>query len=167
LLGQKKFYFIYHKNRKEETIMSTKKSISILILVGAMIIVASLLGFTLGTGLSTATAQQAVPTENKGVTITLLAAVDLGPEIPGMQGRQLRLRILTVEPGGVVGVHSHKDRPGAAYVLKGTVTEHRGDVAKDLSAGSGWAEDGNVTHWVENKGIIPAVIIVTDIFKQQ
>jgi len=147
--------------------MSTKKSISILILVGAMILVALLLGFTLGTGLSTATAQQAVPTENKGVTITLLAAVDLGPEIPGMQGRQLRLRILTVEPGGVVGVHSHKDRPGAAYVLKGTVTEHRGDVAKDLSAGSGWAEDGNVTHWVENKGIIPAVLIVTDIFKQQ
>ena len=147
--------------------MSTKKSISILILVGTMIIIASLLGFTLGTGLSTATAQQAAPAETKGATITLLAALDLGPEIPGMQGRQLRLRILTVEPGGVVGVHSHKDRPGVAYVLKGTVTEHRGDVVKDLSAGSGLAEDGNVTHWAENKGIIPAVLILTDIVKQR
>jgi quercetin dioxygenase-like cupin family protein len=147
--------------------MTTKKSIRIFILVGTTVIVASLLGVGLSTGLSTATAQQTAPTENKGVTITLLAAVDLGPEIPGMQGRQLRLRIVTVEPGGVMGVHSHKDRPGAAYVLKGTVTEHRGDVAKEYSAGGSWAEDGNVTHWLENKGIIPAVLIATDVFKQQ
>ena len=159
-------YFISHKNRKEETIMSTKKSNSILILVGTMIIIASLLGFALGTGLSTATAQQAAPTENKGVTITLVAAVDLGPEIPGMQGRQLRLRIVTVEPGGVMGAHSHKDRPGAAYVLKGTVMEHRGDVAKEYSAGGSWAEDGNVTHWLENKGTSPVELVVADIFKQ-
>jgi len=147
--------------------MATKKSVNTLILVGTMITVASLLGFALATGLGTATAQQVAPTETKGVTMTLLAAVDLGPEIPGMQGRQLRLRIVTFEPGGVLGVHSHKDRPGVAYVLKGTVTEHRGDVAKEYSAGGGWAEDRNVTHWVENKGKIPAAVIATDIFKQQ
>lgn len=147
--------------------MATKKTINTLILVSTMIIVASLLGFALAAGLGTATAQQAAPTETKGATMTLLTAVDLGPEIPGMQGRQLRLRIVTIEPGGVLGVHSHKDRPGAVYVLKGRVMEHRGDVAKEYRAGGSWAEDGNVTHWVENKGKIPAVLIATDIFKQQ
>jgi len=147
--------------------MATKKSISILILVGPMIIVASLLGFAPAAGLGSAAAQQAAPTETKGVTITLLAAVDLGPEMPGMQGRQLRLRIVTLEPGGVLGVHSHKDRPGSAYVLKGAVMEHRGDVAKEYREGDSWAEDGNVTHWLENKGTSPAAIITTDIFKQQ
>ena len=31
--------------------------------------------------------------ETKGVTVTLLATVDLGPEIEGMAGRQLRMRL--------------------------------------------------------------------------
>jgi len=120
----------------------------------------------LATRVGTATAQQAVPTENKGLNITLLNTVDLGPEIPGMQGRQLRLRMITVEPDGVIAVHSHKDGPGAAYVLKGTVMEHRGDVAKEYGAGENWAEDGNVTQRIESKGTSPAVLIAVDIFKQ-
>jgi quercetin dioxygenase-like cupin family protein len=145
-------------------IMATKKSVNILIFVGTMITVTLVMGFALVTGLGTATAQQAAPTETKGVTPTVLATVDLGSEIPGMQGRQLRLRIVTFEPGGVMQVHSHKDRPEVAYVLNGTVTEHRGDVAKEYRAGDSWAI-GNVTHWIENKGIIPAVVISTDIFQ--
>lgn len=144
--------------------MVTKKSISIWVLFGTLISVAWFLGFALATRVGTA--QQTAPTENKGVTITPITALDLGPEIPGMQGRQLRLRMLTFEPGGVVAVHIHKDRPGAVYVLKGTVTEHRGDVAKEYSAGENWAEDRNVTHWVENKGTSPAALIAVDIFKQ-
>jgi len=145
--------------------MATKKSIGTWTLFGTLIIVAWLLGVALTAGLCAA--QQPAPTENKGITITPLSAVDLGPEIPGMQGRQLRLRMLTIEPGGVLAVHSHKDRPGAAYVLKGTVMEHRGDVAKEYSEGQTWAEDGNVLHWVENKGTSPVVLILTDIFKQK
>ena len=133
-------------------------------LIGILVITAWLLGLALATGLGTATAQQAAPTESKGITVTVLATVDLGPDIPG---RQLRLRIVTVEPGGVFQVHSHKDRPGAAYVLSGTITEHRGDVVKEYRAGESWAEDRNVTHWIENKGTSPAVIISPDIFKQQ
>ncbi len=49
----------------------------------------------------------------KGVTVKLLATVDLGLEIEGMAGRQLRMRMVTIEPGGVlVPLHDHKDRPG-------------------------------------------------------
>lgn len=134
-------------------------------LTGILVITVWLLGLALATEVGTATAQQA-PTETKGVTVNLLAAVDLGPEVSGMQGRQLRLRIVTVKPSGVMGVHSHKNRPGAAYVIMGAVIEHRGDVVKTYIAGDSWAEDGNVTHWLENKETSPAVLIATDIFKQ-
>jgi hypothetical protein len=55
--------------------------------------------------------EQAAP-ETKGVTTDLLATVDLGPEIEGMAGRQLRMRMVTIEPGGVFGpVHDHRGRP--------------------------------------------------------
>ena len=40
--------------------------------------------------------EQAAP-ETKGVTVKLLATVDLGPEIDGMEGRCLRMRIVTIE----------------------------------------------------------------------
>jgi hypothetical protein len=55
--------------------------------------------------------EQVAP-ETKGVTVKLLATVDLGPEIAGMAGRQLRMRMVTIEPGGVFGpIHDHKDTP--------------------------------------------------------
>jgi len=79
-----------------------------------------------------------VAPETKGVTVKLLAAVDLGPEIEGMAGRQLRMRMVTIEPGGVFGpIHDHKDRPGIVYVLQGTITDHRNGVATDM--GRAWA----------------------------
>src|SRR5215213_489649 len=62
--------------------------------------------------------------ETKGVTTEVLATVDLGPEIEGMAGRQLRMRMVTMEPGGVFGpMHDHKDRPGIVYILQGTITD--------------------------------------------
>ncbi|WP_427173204.1 hypothetical protein [Arthrobacter sp. 92] len=45
--------------------------------------------------------------ETKGVTAELLATVDLGPEIEGMAGRQLRMRMVTIAPGGVFGGQGH------------------------------------------------------------
>ena len=38
-----------------------------------------------------------VAPETKGVTVQLLATVDLGPEIEGMAGRQLRMRMVTID----------------------------------------------------------------------
>jgi quercetin dioxygenase-like cupin family protein len=69
--------------------------------------------------------EQATPKTN-GVTAEVLATVDLGPEIEGMAGRQLRMRMVTIEPGGVFGpIHDHNDRPGIVYILQGTITDHR------------------------------------------
>ena len=43
--------------------------------------------------------KEQVAPETKGVSVKLLATVDLGPEIEGMAGRQLRMRMVTIEPG--------------------------------------------------------------------
>ncbi len=109
---------------------------------------------------------QVVP-ETKGITVELLATVDLGPEIEGMSGRRLRTRRFTFEPGAVFGpIHDHKGRPGSVYVLEGTITDHRDGVATDYGPGAGWPEDRNTTHWLENRGTIPAVEISVDIISQ-
>ena len=111
--------------------------------------------------------QQAPPTESKGVKVDKTIAIDLGPEIDGMQGRQLRMSIVTVEPGGVVMLHSHKDRPDAVYILQGTLTEYReGGFIKERPEGTLSTAGKDVTHWAENKGTTPVVFIAADIFKQ-
>jgi quercetin dioxygenase-like cupin family protein len=111
--------------------------------------------------------EQAAP-ETKGVTVAELATVDLGPEIGGMAGRRLRMRLVTIEPGGVFGpLHDHKDRPGIVYVLEGTITDHRDGVATDYGPGVGWPEDRNTLHWLENRGATAAVEISVDIVRQE
>ena len=106
-----------------------------------------------------------VTPETRGLSTELLVTVDLGPEIPGMDGRQLRMRMVTIEPGGVLGpVHDHKGRPGTVYVLQGTITDHRDGVATEYGPGVGWPEDRNTLHWLENTGTVPAVEISVDIF---
>src|SRR4051794_27763008 len=72
----------------------------------------------------------------------------------------------TIEPGGVFGpIHDHKDRPGIVYILQGTITDHRDGVATDYGPGLGWPEDRNTTHWLENRGTIPAVEISVDVVR--
>lgn len=109
--------------------------------------------------------EQAVP-ETRGVTVELLTTVDLGLEIRGMEGRELRMRRVTIEPGGVFGpLHDHKDRPGTVYILRGSITDHRDGVATDYGPGVGWPEDRNTRHWLENRGTVPAVEISVDIVR--
>ncbi len=116
---------------------------------------------------STMSNEQSAP-ETKGVTVKLLATVDLGAEIEGMAGRQFRMRMVTIEPGGVFGpIHDHKDRPGMVYILRGTITDHRNGAATEYGPGVGWPEDRNTIHWLENRGTIPAVEISVDIVRQE
>jgi quercetin dioxygenase-like cupin family protein len=123
------------------------------------------IGLMLCAGFLSVNGQQAAPTDNKGFSAKPLSAVDLGPEIEGMKGRQLRMRMVTIEPGGVLGIHDHKDRPGTVYVLQGKFTVHLGNVVKEYGAGDTWSENKETTHWLENKGTTPAVLIGADILK--
>ena len=110
--------------------------------------------------------EQSAP-ETKGITVKLLKTVDLGPEIEGMDGRQIRMRIVTFEPGAVFGpIHDHKDRPGIVYILEGTITDHRNGITTDYGPGVGWPEDRNTIHWLENRGTTPAVEISVDIVRK-
>lgn len=104
--------------------------------------------------------------ESRGVSVKLLGTVDLGPEIEGMGGHELRMRMVTIEPGGVFGpLHDHKGRPGIVCILQGTITDHRDGVATEYGPGLGWPEDSNTLHWLENRGAIPAVEISVDIVR--
>lgn len=111
---------------------------------------------------------EAVAPESKGVTVQHLATVDLAGEIEGMAGRQLRMRLVTIEPGGVFGpVHDHRGRPGTVYVLQGTITDHRDGVATEYGPGVGWPEDRHTVHWLENRTTSPAVEISVDIVRAE
>ncbi len=113
------------------------------------------------------TDEQTAP-ETKGVTTELLAALDLGPELEGMAGRQLRMRMVTMEAGAVYGpIHNHKERPGLVYILEGTITDHRDGVATEYGPGVGWPEDRNTLHWLENRGTTRAVEISVDIVRSE
>ena len=108
----------------------------------------------------------APPPENKGMKAPVLASLDLGPEIEGMQGRQLRMRLMTIEPGGALAMHSHKDRPAIVHLLHGTWTEIReGGEIREHKEGETWAEGKTTTHWAQNNGTVPAVAVVADVFK--
>lgn len=106
--------------------------------------------------------------ETTGITVDLLSVLDLGPELEAMAGFELRMRMVTIEPGGVFGpLHDHEGRPGMVYVLQGTITDHRGGVATEYGPGVGWPEDRNTLHWLENRGTTPAVEVSFDIVTKQ
>lgn len=108
----------------------------------------------------------APPGETTGVTVELLAMVDLAGEIAGMEGHHLRMRMVTIAPGGVFGpVHDHKGRPGTVFVLQGVITDHRDEVSTEYGPGVGWPEDRHTTHWLVNRGTVPAVEISVDIVR--
>ena len=117
-------------------------------------------------GLGTAVGQQSPPKENRGLVTDRTGTLDLAGELEGMQGRQLRLRLVKAEPGGVFGIHTHKDRPAVAFVMQGTLTEYReGGYVKEHPEGATLTEGKDTTHWAENKGTTPFVLITADIFK--
>lgn len=105
------------------------------------------------------------PTMPKGVTDTVIGAVDLGPEI-NVDGRQLRTRRLVVQPGGIVPLHSHADRPALIVTISGSITEHRSDCTTPIKhhAGDISREADGISHYWINEGRIPAVLLSSDVF---
>lgn len=107
------------------------------------------------------------PAESKNIaSIEPRGLIELGGEFEAMEGRQLRARIFTVDPGGVVGIHTHTQRPGFAYIISGKIIEHRNDTAEPIThtAGSVAMEKSGITHWWENAFDEPVKALVVDIF---
>ena len=105
------------------------------------------------------------PTMPKGVTDTIIGAVDLASEI-GVNGRMLRTRRLVIQPGGIVPLHSHKDRPALIYTLSGLITEYSSACAVPIQhkAGDISREADGLSHYWVNHGKVPAVVLSSDVF---
>jgi quercetin dioxygenase-like cupin family protein len=104
-------------------------------------------------------------TPAKGVTDSVLAAINLADEPAKIENRMLRLRKLTIAPGGVVPWHSHGDRPAIIYIVSGEVTEYASNCAVPIVHKSGdVARETHVTaHWWKNAGKETVVLLSADI----
>jgi len=109
--------------------------------------------------------QKTVSTAAKGVTDVVRSSTDLGKESIGANGYLFRLRQLDIRPGGVVPWHSHGDRPAMIYMVKGIAVEYSSSCAVPIvhKAGDVAPEKRGTSHWWENKGTEPVVLISVDI----
>lgn len=105
------------------------------------------------------------PTMPKDVTDNVLAAIDLGKEI-NVDGRMLRTRRLVVQPGGIVPLHSHVDRPALIVTVSGSITEYRSNCTQPIEhhAGDISREADGISHYWINNGKEPVVLLSSDVF---
>ena len=107
------------------------------------------------------------PSAPSHVTDTVISSIDLAGY--NIAGRQLRLRRLVVQPGGVVPWHSHGERPANIYILRGQISEYRSTCRVPIlhRAGEVVAEQGNLSHWWRNNSRHVAVLLSADILPPQ
>ena len=110
--------------------------------------------------------QKMVTLGAKDVTDVVRATTDLSREPGKIAGRQFRLRQLDVKPGGIVPWHSHDNRPAMIYMVSGEIVEYASNCAVPIvhKAGDVAPEKAGTSHWWENKGNAPAVLISVDLF---
>jgi len=114
-------------------------------------------------------ARAAVDFKPVGVTDTVIASIDVSKAPFNIDGRNFRMRKLTVEPGGIVPWHSHADRPAIIYITEGEIIEYASNCAVPLvhKAGDVVAETPEVSHWWKNLGDKTAVLLSADLLKDQ
>ena len=107
------------------------------------------------------------PTAPSMVTDDVIGSVDLGREI-GVNGRDLRLRRLVVQPGGIVPYHSHQGRPALIITVSGQITEYRSSCGVGIvhHAGEVAREADGISHYWVNEGNAPAVLLSADVKPQ-
>jgi len=110
------------------------------------------------------------PTKTAGIeSVKALGVVDLGGEFESMKGHEMRARVFTIKPGGVVARHEHQSRPGFAYIISGHIIEHRNDQKDAIlrKPGDVATERSGVVHYWENTFKEPVVALVVDIVKAE
>jgi len=100
-----------------------------------------------------------------GVMENELAAIDLSKENVKLDQRRLRFRHMEIQPGGIVPLHSHADRPALIMVNAGEIYEnsskclvpilhHAGDISREYLG---------TQHWWKNEGKTTVVLTIADI----
>ncbi|WP_395645554.1 cupin domain-containing protein [Terricaulis sp.] len=79
--------------------------------------------------------------------------------------RAVRLRRITVQPGGVIAWHTHTALQGMAILLSGEMTEFRNSCLDPIvhHAGDVTREDADTAHGWRNLSDQPAVILVSHV----
>ena len=105
------------------------------------------------------------PTAPVGVIDTELASVDLAKENVKLELRRLRLRHMTIAPGGIVPLHSHADRPALIMVNAGEIYEHSSKCSVPIlhKAGDVAREYLGTQHWWKNTGTQTVDLTIGDI----
>lgn len=108
------------------------------------------------------------PAQPQGFGVETFFSIDLGPEFPTLADADaltMRARFVTLQPGGVVPVHSHEGRPATTYVLTGEAVEHRSDVDRPVvrRAGDVTRDAGGVAQWWENTSDQVVTMFVVDV----
>ena len=100
-----------------------------------------------------------------GVTDVTLGAIDLGKQPAHIEGRELRFRKLTIEPGGIVPWHSHDDRPALIFVQQGEIVEYASNCVDPIvhKAGDLRPETFGTSHWWKNLGRETVILYVGDV----
>jgi quercetin dioxygenase-like cupin family protein len=110
-------------------------------------------------------AREPVDFKPVGVADTVIASIDVSKAPFNIDGRNFRMRKLTVEPGGIVPWHSHADRPAIIYITEGEIVEYASNCAGPIvhKAGDVVAETPEVSHWWKNLGDKTAVLLSADL----
>ncbi len=105
------------------------------------------------------------PTMPIGVVDTELASIDLSKENVQLHERRLRLRTMTIAPGGVVPHHSHGDRPALIKVNVGQIFENNSKCLVPIlhKAGDVAREFNGTEHWWKNEGSVAVELTIGDI----
>jgi quercetin dioxygenase-like cupin family protein len=137
---------------------------ALLATTGALLAASPALAGTCPAGQTAANPLTGAPTAPVAVTDDVIGSVDLAQEI-NVAGRDLRMRRLVVQPGGIVPLHSHAGRPALIIVVSGSMVEHRSSCAVEIvhHAGEVASESGGISHWWKNVGKTPAVLLSADV----
>ena len=100
-----------------------------------------------------------------GVTEMELASIDLSKENVKLPERRLRYRHMEIQPGGIVPLHSHADRPALIMVNQGQIFEYSSKCTVPIShkAGEIARESNGLMHWWKNEGSVVVVLTIADI----
>jgi quercetin dioxygenase-like cupin family protein len=141
---------------------------SIALLVGTVVLLC------LGTGCSPSAPDPTKPgtfpgpADNVADYAETILQLDLSKEID-FPGRVFRMHYSAMPPNGIIGQHSHADRPTIEYILHGTATETKKDedgkiVVKSIANATESSTIG-ITHWWKNTSTTMVRIMAVDIWK--
>jgi quercetin dioxygenase-like cupin family protein len=136
-------------------------------IAGSMIVASAALAGECPADKIKANAREKVDYKPVGVTDVTLGSIDLGKQPAHIEGRELRFRKLTIEPGGIVPWHSHDDRPALIFVEQGEIVEYASNCEVPIThkAGEIRPEMFGTSHWWKNLGKETVILYVGDVRK--